>query len=80
MEVFLEPPGCEFECWFFDNPFPAPQILEVFKSVDVECYLVGDLDLGVRVKVFDESLRPVPRISLDQVDVSLRWCLHPRLW
>jgi hypothetical protein len=80
VEVFPKPPDCQFEFWLFDNAFPAPQMLEVLESVHVEGDLVGDLDLGVRVQIFDESLRPEPRISSDQVDLSLRWCLHPRLW
>ena len=49
-------------------------MLEVLESLHVKGDLVGDLDLGVRVQVFDESLRPEPRISLDLLDV--RFLFH----
>jgi hypothetical protein len=60
------------------KPFPAPQMLEVFKSVDVEGDVVGDLYLGVLGQVFDESLRRVAQKSSDRLNGRLLFHLRSR--
>jgi hypothetical protein len=76
VKVFPKPADCQFKFWLFDREFPAPQVLEVFETIDVECDLVGDLDLGVPVQSLDETLRPAPRTPSDHVDVRLLFHLR----